>query len=217
MKKAFGFLVSILCLAVVLAGCRKGSEATELTPEQINDVNAKFYALLPTSEDEDVSAVTSEMSVTLNPICHFFKSYYEDVTELDMGQFVYYIPRETYLTENDMEEIEELKQSGFELPFEQFETSPVPFGRIPYATVDNYLKTYANKSLKDMTNMGDAIYSDKYQCFYSYASDFDPGFFNCTRGTIDGDIVTLYSDTAILTLKRDGDNYYIVSYIKNDQ
>lgn len=209
MKKAFLFLISILCLAVALAGCWKGSDVKELTSEQINEVNTKFEQLLPD--------VTSEGDFTLNPICHFFTSYYKNVTDLDMGQFVYYIPRETYLTEKDEAEIEALKQSGAQLPFEEIKNSPVPFGRIPYATVDKYLKTYANISLKDMTNMGNAIYSDEYKSFYSYASDFGPGFFNCTGGTIDGDIVTLNSDNAVLILKRDGDNYYIVSHIKNEQ
>ena len=222
MKKAIISLSAILLLAFALAGCSQMKERNtepikELSLEQIKEVNAAFEQLLPANESDDVGVEAPEGDYILNPICHFFSSYYENVTELDMGQFVYYIPRETYLTENDKEEIEALKQSGALLPFEKIENSPVPFGRISYATVNKYLKTYANISLEDMTNMGDAIYSEKYESFYSYASDFGPGFFNCTGGTIDGDIVTLYSDNATLTLKQDGDNYYIVSHIKNEQ
>lgn len=214
-------LIIVVVLGIGLATNQKSGRgfkmSENLTPEQINEVNTKFEQLLPANEGDTASVESLEGDFILNPICHFFSSYYEKVTELDMGQFVYYIPRETYLTTNDKEEIDALKQSGAWLPFEEIENSPVPFGRIPYATVNKHLKTYANISLEDMTNMGDAIYLDEYESFYSYASDFGPGFFNCTGGMIEGDIVTLYSDNATLTLKQDGDNYYIMSHIKNEQ
>lgn len=207
----------------MLSGCSQTIEPSsepikELSLEQIQEVNAAFEALLPANEDDIVVLKTLEGDdFTLNPICHFFTSYYEKVTELDMGRFVYYIPRESFLTANDQEEIDNIMKSGVLLPFKNIENSPVPFGRIPYSKVNDYLMTYANVSLDDMTNMGKAVYLDEYESFYSGASDFGPGTFLCTGGTIDGDIVTLYSDYATLTLKHDGDNYYIVSHIKNDQ
>ncbi|MEA5011888.1 MAG: hypothetical protein VB100_09245 [Angelakisella sp.] len=192
-------------------------DAKELTAEQISEVNRKLEPLLSINEDDTQSVTASEGDLTVNPICYFFTSYYENVTDLDLGEFVYYIPRETYLTEKDKTEIEALKQSGFDLPFDEIEKSPVPFGRIPYAAVDETLKTYANISLKDMTNTGNAIYADTYESFYSYASDFGVGTFYCTNGTISGDTITLHSKFATLVLKREGDNYYIVSHIENKQ
>ena len=213
MKKSSFVSIFILCLTVIFTGC---SNAKELTHEQIDEVNSAFEQLLPVDKCDNASVTAPEVDYTINPICHFFSSYYENVAELDMELFVYYIPRETYLTENDKEEIDSLRKSGAQLPFKEIENSPVPFGRIPYTTVDKYLQIYANMSLEDMKNMGNVIYSDEYKSFYSYASDFGLGFFNCTGGTIDGNIVILYSDNATLTLNHDGDNYYIVSHIKND-
>lgn len=189
------------------------SKSNELTTEQIAKVNAAFQPLLPAKEGEDPDVTSSEGALVLNPICHFFTSYYRTVAEIDMGKFVYYIPRKSYLTKNDGKEIEALKKSGARLPFDNIVDSPVPFGRIPYETVNEYLKTYANTSLDDMTNMGDAIYSEEYQCFYSYASDFGPGTFYCTSGKIEGDMVTLYSEHAVLTLQKHGKNYFIVSHL----
>lgn len=254
-KKFILVFLSIICLAVALAGCikqpepqelpteqtnqanskseslppankdgnasvvtpEKNPDAKELTAEQINAVNRKLEPLLTTNEDDNEGATASEADLTVNPICFFFTSYYENVTDLDLGEFVYYIPRETYLTEKDETEIKALKQSGFDLPFDEIEKSPVPFGRIAYATVEEHLKTYANVSLKDMTNMGNAIYADAYESFYSYASDFGVGTFYCTNGTISGNTITLHSKFATLVLKREGDNYYIVSHIENKQ
>lgn len=189
------------------------SESIELTTDQIAKVNAAFEQLLPAKEGEDPNVTSSEGEFIYNPICHYFTSYYETVAELDMGEFVYYIPRESYLTENDGKEIETLKKSCAWLPFDNIVDSPVPFGRIPYETVNEYLLTYANTSLDDMTNMGNAIYSDEYQCFYSYASDFGLGIFDCISGEIKGDTVILYSEHAVLTLQKDGKNYFIVSHL----
>ncbi|MEG2679154.1 MAG: DUF4825 domain-containing protein, partial [Oscillospiraceae bacterium] len=183
------------------------SGKTELTQAQVDSVNAAFEMLLPAEEGG------SEGDVVLNPITHFFSSYYERVMALDMGAFVYYFPRESYLTAADEAEIETLKAAGLWLPFDNIQDSPVPFGRIPYAAVDACLKTYANVSLNDMTNMGDAIYSKEYESFYSYASDFGPGFFTCVRGEIVGDTVTLYSEQAKLTLQKEGERYFIVSHL----
>lgn len=198
--------LTILCIVSALFLTEK-PDGKELTKEQINEVNTHFEQLLPMQD-------SSEFDYMVNPICHFFSSYYEDISEMDMGEFVYYIARESYLTEDDTKEIAKLKEAGFCLPFEKIEDSPVPFGRVPYKTVESYLKTYANMNLADMKNMGDAIYSDEYKCFYTYTSDFAPGYFQCTGGRIEGDIVTLDSETAVLKLKKDKEHYYILSHTK---
>lgn len=65
------------------------------------------------------------------------------------------------------------------LPFDNIDNYFVTFGRIPFATVEQYLKKYMNVSLDDMTNMGDALYLEEYETFYSYANDFGPVIFHC--------------------------------------
>lgn len=130
-----------------------------------------------------------------------------------MSKFVYYIPRESFVKAEDKDELEKLKASGAWLPFDDINDSPVPFGRIPFSTVEQYLQTYLNVSLKDMTNLDDALYLKDYESFYSYASDFAPGTFYCTSGEVRGNTITLYSDHAVLTLQNDGTNYFITSHL----
>lgn len=225
MKKVTILCLTVLCAAIVLASCSKPTEtkgqpsdqvdakAITLSAAQIDEVNAAFLELLPVDETEPPTMTNAEGAFVLNPITHFFTSYYEKAEDLDMNRFVYYMQRESFLSADDAAEIETLKASGMSLPFEDIENSSVPFGRIPAAAVDACLKTYANISLSAVSSMGDALYSEEYKTFYSYASDFDPGRFFCTSGEIKGDIVTLYSEDAVLTLQKEAENYYIVSHL----
>ncbi len=207
-RKRIVIVACLILIGIVGALFLMGKPAEKkLTQEQINEVNSHFEQLIPMPE-------SSESDFMINPICHFFSSYYDDVSEMDMGEFVYYIKRETYLTEKDTAEYEKLKDAGFWLPTEKIEDCPVPFGRVPYETVESYLRTYANVGLSDMKNMGDAIYSDEYKCFYTYTSDFGLGHFQCIGGSIEGNRVILESEDAVLQLKRNQDHYDILSHTK---
>lgn len=212
MKKTLALIIGFIL--IVLSGCSQAqTESRALSAEEIQAVNQALETMLPASEGDVISSTGPDGEFVLNPISHFFTSYYESPEQLDMGKFVYYMPRETFLTAEDQDEIAKLKASGAWLPFDDINDSPVPFGRIPAATVEQYLQKYMNVSLKDMTNMSDALYLEEYQSFYSYASDFGPGTFYCTSGEINGNVITLYSDHAKLTVKKDGTNYFIISHV----
>jgi hypothetical protein len=211
MKKVFVIMLGLML--IISSGCSQPqTESRSLSEKEIQTVNEAFEPLLPANKGDMNVITSSEGEFTLNPISHFFTSYYDKPENLDIGKFVYYIPRETFVTPEDEKELEKLKELEG-LPFDNIDNSPVPFGRIPFATVEQYLKKYMNVSLDDMTNMGDALYLEEYETFYSYASDFGPGIFHCTRGEINGDVVTLYSKNAVLTLKKDDTNYYIISHV----
>lgn len=212
MKRTFACILGLAL--ILLSSCSQTkTESRALTVQEIETANEAFETMLPAHEGEVVSATDSESDWILNPISHFFTSYYETPEQLDMGKFVYYIPRESFVGAEDKDELEKLKETGAWLPFDDIQDSPVPFGRIPFSTVEQYLQTYMNVSLKDMTNMGDALYLEDYETFYSYASDFGPGTFYCTRGEIRGDTVTLYGEDAKLTLQKDGTKYFITSHL----
>lgn len=211
MKKVFVIMIGLML--IVLTGCSQPqTESRSLSEKEVQTVNEAFEPLLPANKGDITVMTSSEGEFTLNPISHFFTSYYDKPENLDIGKFVYYIPRETFVTPEDEKELKKLKELEG-LPFDNIDNPPVPFGRIPFATVEQYLKKYMNVSLDDMTNMGDALYLEEYETFYSYASDFGPGIFHCIRGEINGDIVTLYSKNAVLTLKKDDTNYYIISHV----
>lgn len=199
-----------LCVLIMLTGC---SSTHALTTEQIGEVNAAFEPLLPAGDGDIIGMSGPDGEFTLNPITHFFTSYYDTPEQMDMGSFVYYMPRESFLrSSEDGAELATLKAAYPQLDIENILRN-VPFGRIPFATVNQCLQTYMNVTLGDMTNMGTALYLDEYKTFYSSASDFGPGFFVCTGGEIEGDTVILDSDHAVLTLKKDGENYFIISHI----
>lgn len=185
----------------------------DLTPDEIAQVNEAFTALLPTGEGDPVTMTGPDGSFFLNPITHFFTSYYDVPANLDLGKFVYYMHRESYLTQADEVEVEKLRKVADWLPFENIADSPVPFGRIPFASVDGVLQTYMHVSLSDMQNIGSATYLEEYKTFYSTASDFGPGQFHCTSGKTNGAMVTLYSETAVLTLRKEDAGYFIFSHM----
>ena len=210
MKRSMTLAGLALCLLIILTGC---SETKKLTSEQIDEVNAAFEQLLPAGAGDVVYMSSAAGEFTLNPITHFFTSYYDSPAQMDMGRFVYYMPRETFLTSSaDEKELAALAEAYPQLDVESI-LSTAPFGRIPFAIVNQYLQTYMNVTLEDMSNMGAALYLNEYETFYSAASDFGPGNFICTDGEIEGDTVTLYSKYAVLTLKKDGEKYYIISHV----
>lgn len=165
--------------------------ARYLTDEELKTINEGFTFFLENSED-------------VNPICYFLMSYYENPENMDIGKFVYYMTRESFPTIDDKAEIDALRAKGM-YPFDDDspEYAPVPFGRIPYATVEKYLQEYMGLTLADMKNMGDAMYLDEYETFYSYASDGGLCPFNAVSGEIDGDIMTLYNGFSKLVISRD--------------
>lgn len=196
------------------AGSLTSILARDLTAEEITQVNDAFKQLLPVEAGDNVTATAPDGSkFKTNPIVHFFSSFYKTTSQIDMDEFVNYIPRESYLTAADAAEFEALQKASDWLPFKSMDDPAVPFGRISFNTVDNLFKQYTSIALADVESMGSAIYSDKYGCFYSYASDYGPGHFICERGKVDGDTATLYSADAVLTLRKSGRTYDIVSHV----
>lgn len=179
------------------------STATPLTAEQVEAVNDAFALSLPDG--------------TINPLAYFLMSYYAQAQDMDLGSFVYYMERKSFVTAEDSTEIQHLIDHGIAVNFLSMEEFPVPFGRIPYPDVEVLLEQYMNLSLSDMTQYDSAMYADDYQCFYSYASDFGLGMFPCIGGDSNGDTVRLYSTWATLTLEQVDGQYYIVSYLKFEE
>ena len=83
--------------------------------------------------------------------------------------------------------------------------------------VNLILKEYAGITIDDL-DTSDVNYLSEYDAFYNYTSDMGYGTFTCTRGEIDGDIVRLYEEsgygTDMLTLRKEGDNYRIISHLQ---
>jgi hypothetical protein len=226
----------LLCLLVLFAGCSytvensvetagaptpaisdtaptqstvtEGSlEATPLTAEEVEQYNKAFEQILSDGEGNQ----------SVNPLCHFFTSNYDRPEDINLVKFLWYFPWETNVT--DEAEFEALRAHE-SWPFgDAPDGIPVPIHRIPAAAVNDALKKYAGITLDELSGVGTEklIYLKQYDAYYTYTSDFGPGFFVCTRGERQGDIIRLYGDSATLTLELKEDGYLIVSYQKTGE
>lgn len=133
----------------------------------------------------------------------FFTSFYEDVTELNLEEFLrYYFTDNHDLTDEDAKEFQALAAlPGFPFPEESLETwgnrpggLPVPVHRISRAAVDKTLETYSGITTADLKNTNGILYLSDYDSYYNFTSDYGPGSFQVAEGARDGDTVRLRSE-----------------------
>lgn len=209
---------------LLLAGCAKqaptpaspspAAETRPLTQEEIDRVNEAFLSHM---ERDGVTYAT--------PVSGFFTSYYDDVTHLDFFDFLYYFPSDGTLGEEDQAEYaalaalpdfpyrDEVDTLGWDSP----EDLPVPTHRIPRASVDEALERYAGITAADLADTSGVPYSEEYDAWYTFSSDFGPGTFVCAGGQVDEEAgaALLWTDTrgdgtrVELLLGRDGENWHI--------
>ena len=177
-----------------------------LTADQIERANEALASVIRDKQDNIIG---------VNPISCFFTSLYDDVRELDFEEFLRYCPGDG--SQETSAEFEALKSVDV-WPFDWGETPekmPVPIHKYPAKYIDSILNEYAGITTKDL-DTSRVAYLEEYDAYYNYTSDFGPGMFTCTRGVIDGDIVTLYNEspsrTTILKLKNSGAGYKISSF-----
>lgn len=181
---------------------------TALTAEQIQQANEALASVIYDRQGNIIG---------VNPISCFFTSYYDDVRELDFEEFLAYFTGDgSTVDEEEFSALKELDNFLFRGEVSTLSDMPVPVHRYPRQLVDMILKEYAGITTEDLDTSG-VEYLPEYDAFYNYTSDFGPGTFTCTRGEIQGDMVRLYDEksplgTDILTLRKDGETYRIVSY-----
>ena len=184
------------------------SPGTPLTAEQIEKAKEALSSVIYDRQDNIIG---------VNPISCFFTSYYDDVRELDFEEFLAYFTGDgSTVDEEEFAALKELDNFLFRGEVSTLSDMPVPVHRYPRRLVDMVLKEYAGITTEDLDTSG-VEYLPEYDAFYNYTSDFGPGTFTCTRGEIMDNIVRLYDEasplgTDILTLRKDGEAYRIVSY-----
>lgn len=187
--------------------------ATPLTEEEIAQVNEAFGPMVYDKQENPIG---------VTPWSCFFTSYYDDVRQMDFEEFLRYFPGDGSKVSDA--EFEALKSVDV-WPFQQVETMdkmPVPIHKYPSRLINQVLGEYAGITLDDL-DTSKVAYLAEYDAYYNYTSDFGPGIFVCTRGEVEGDTVRLYRDgkfrdgrdwTVLLTLRKDGDQYRVVSHQK---
>ena len=185
-----------------------------LTGEEIARVNEAF---LSHTERGGVTYAT--------PVSGFFTSYYNDVRELSFPDFLCYFPGDGVLEDTDQEEFaalaalpsfpyrDEVDTLGWDSP----EDLPVPIHRIPRSSVDEALERYAGITAADLADTSGVPYSEEYDSWYTFSSDFGPGTFVCAGGQVDEEAgaALLWTDRrgdgtrTELLLGRDGEDWHI--------
>ena len=184
-----------------------------LTQEQIDAVNAVFA-------DYELSTDDTLGHFAVNG---FFTSTYEDVRELNLKEFLAYFGE---CGEEDIseEEFAQLKDKWADFKAERLEDFPLPIHRYPALAVEAVLQRFAGIGLADLKDIQEPFsgytYLESTDAFYNTTSDYSPGYFTCTGGSIDafGEYVQLFGwasrfpGESILRLEKDGENWYIKSF-----
>lgn len=184
-----------------------------LTQEQIDAVNAVFA-------DYELSTDDTLGHFAVNG---FFTSTYDDVRELNLKEFLAYFGE---CGEEDIseEEFAQLKDKWDDFKAERLEDFPLPIHRYPSSAVEAVLQRFAGIGLADLKDIQEPFsgytYLESTDAFYNTTSDYSPGYFTCTGGSIDafGEYVQLFGwasrfpGESILRLEKDGENWYIKSF-----
>ncbi len=197
-------------LVICAAGCTSTngedgeSEIVPLTAEELEYYKEIFE---PTPADE-------QGNVTINPLNHFFTSYYEKPEDINLAEFLRYYPsEEVVIEEAEFEALKNAENWPFGKDITQDEM-PVPIHKFPADVVDEALKQHMGIGLDDLSGVGmdELVYLEEYDAFYNFTSDAGFATFVPVSGEKEGDIVRLYSENAVLTLKIQDDGFLFVSH-----
>ncbi len=193
------------------------SDLHVLTKDEIRQVNEAF---VPDYVDE-------QGNLQGNPINPFFTSYYDDVRDLNLLEFLRYFPAPSRkdLTDDDRVEFQALQQSAafqnsWNQTYKQVMDLPVPVHRLPRGDVDAVLQQYAGITTEDLHGVGTEFlpYLESYDAYYTFTSDYGPGLFDCIYGELEGDTLRLYSSSyystpiALLTMEQVDGRWLIRSH-----
>ena len=231
---------SVLCvvLALLLTGTATGCSFAELTARGEDPEAAHQEALksvlktdvsLTQEQIDAVNAVFADYELSTDDtlghfaVNGFFTSTYDDVRELNLKEFLTYFGE---CGEEDIseEEFAQLKDKWADFKAERLEDFPLPIHRYPASAVEAVLQRFAGIGLADLKDIQEPFsgytYLESTDAFYNTTSDYSPGYFTCTGGSIDafGEYVQLFGwasrfpGESILRLEKDGENWYIKSF-----
>ena len=233
---------SVLCviLALLLVVSAAGCSFAELTRQKSGEIalpeeaepaqqeTQKTAAPLTQAQIDAVNVVFADYALSTDDtlghfaVNGFFTSTYDDVRDLNLNDFLAYFGE---CGEDDISE-EEFAQLNAKWGFrvDSVADCPLPIHRYPASAVESVLQRFAGIGLADLKDIqepfSDYLYLEETDAFYNTTSDYNPGAFTCTSGSIDafGEYVELigwasrFPGESILRLVKDGENWRIHSF-----
>lgn len=144
----------------------------------------------------------------------FYTSYYSDVRELDLLQFLWYFPADGTASEAEFEALKQLDGWSFGADV-TLDTMPVPVHRIDAAEVDRVLRTYTDITTADLTNTEGVLYLEYYNAYYVFTSDAGFGMFTADSAQQVGNrIYFIGQDRSLLTVRvTENGGWQLVSHL----
>ena len=172
-----------------------------LTNKQIDEIN---FLLQPVFYNE------------ANPLSCFFTSYYEDIKNINLDNFLRYCPyREPPEELLDFENL----TKHVNWPFGDSKTNlelPVPIHRYKKEKIQNMFTLYTDINIDELNGVGfnNLIYLESTDSYYNFTSDFAPGSFNCTGGIVEDGSIKLNGKNSTLTIIKSNGKYVIKSFLE---
>ena len=201
-------LAAAVLFAALAVGCTftgAKSETIPLTADEVDSYNKAFEPMLYDEQGRPIG---------VNPLSQFLTSYYDRPEDINLAELLRYYPPDGDVAEKA--EFEALKDAA-NWPFgadATLDSMPVPIRRFTARTINDTLEMYMSITLEDLNGVGldELVYSEEYDSYYNFTSDFASGAFVCTRGERQGNIIRLYSEHAMLTLKERDGGFLILSH-----
>lgn len=147
----------------------------------------------------------------------FFSCTWASPEEIDLADFLRYCPLGEQLFEENTAEVQAVIAAMGENPF-----LVTPVWRYPREEVSELLQKYTGITVEDLLSCEGVLYLEEYDAFYNCTSDWGPGRFQCTGGDCSGNPLILWGEgnggaARTLTLRKEGKDYFLVSYLNSEE
>jgi len=187
-------------LSYALPMDRAMAEYADKNPRELNEEELKAFRASFTTLREDGSA---------NPAACFLLPYYDDISEMDGGEFLAYFPTDQEGTEEEFQLLK-AKYPDFFADW-TWETMPVPIHRYSAKEIEAVVSRFGNIHWVELSQ--DVHYLEETGCYYNYTSDFGLGGFYAREGFVYDGGAVVYSNFSALFLTETAGSYTIQAHL----
>ncbi len=137
---------------------------------------------------------TTDENGNVNPAACFLLPYYDDISEMDGGEFLAYFPTDLSCGEADFDLLK-AKYPDFFADW-TWETMPIPIHRYDPKAIDAVVSRFGNIHWPELDE--GVHYLEETGCYYNYTSDFGLGGFYAREGFVFDGGAVVYSDFSAL-------------------